>query len=129
MNKDEPIYKEMRSLAPYFLIISGVYLAAVLILCFAFRDYTLPIGAIYGTAVAVLNFFLLGKSAQKALKKRDEKSANTYMSTTYALRYIGLFALLTIGALAPFISLITMVIPLFFPKIAILIRTIKEREE
>ncbi len=130
MKKNEPIYLEMRSLAPYFLIISGVYLAATIALCCVLHfDYTLPVGAIYGTVTAAANFLLLGKTAQKALKKRSEKAANTYMSTMYAIRYLGLFVLLTIGALAPFISLITAIIPLFFPKIAILIRAFKEREE
>ncbi len=130
MKKNEPIYLEMRSLAPYFLIISGVYLAVTIALCFIMHfDYTLPVGAVYGTVTAAANFLVLGKTAQKALRKRTEKSANTYMSTMYALRYLGLFAVLTLGALAPFISLITAIIPLFFPKIAILIRAFKEREE
>ncbi len=130
MKKDEPVYQEMRSLAPYFLIISGVYLAVTIALCFVPRfDYTLPVGAVYGTVTAAVNFLLLGKTAQKALRKRTEKSANTYMSTMYALRYLGLFAVLTLGALAPFINLITAIIPLFFPKIAILIRTIIRKEE
>ncbi len=130
MKKDEPIYQEMRSLAPYFLITSGVYLAVTIVLCFAMHfDYTLPVGAVYGIITAAVNFLLLGKTAQKALRKRTEKSANTYMSTMYALRYLGLFAVLTLGALAPFINLITAIIPLFFPKIAILIRTIIRKEE
>lgn len=130
MKKNEPIYQEMRSLSPYFLIISGVYLCVTLVLCFAMNfDYTLPVGAVYGTAVAALNFLLLGKTAQKALRKRSEKAANTYMSTMYAVRYLGLFAMLTLGALAPFISLITAIIPLFFPKLAIMIRTFIRKEE
>lgn len=130
MKKNEPIYQEMRSLSPYFLIISGVYLCVTLVLCFAMKfDYTLPVGAVYGTAVAALNFLLLGKTAQKALRKRSEKAANTYMSTMYAVRYLGLFAMLTLGALAPFISLITAIIPLFFPKLAIMIRTFIRKEE
>lgn len=130
MKKNEPIYQEMRSLSPYFLIISGVYLCVTLVLCFALKfDYTLPVGAVYGTAVAALNFLLLGKTAQKALRKRSEKAANTYMSTMYAVRYLGLFAMLTLGALAPFISLITAIIPLFFPKLAIMIRTFIRKEE
>ncbi len=130
MKKNEPIYQEMRSLAPYFLIVSGVYLAVTTALCFAMDfDYTLPVGAVYGMMTAAVNFLLLGKTAQKALRKRTEKSANTYMSTMYALRYLGLFAVLTLGALAPFINLLTAIIPLFFPKIAILIRTIIRKEE
>lgn len=130
MKKDEPIYQEMRSLAPYFLIVSGVYLAVTIVLCFTMDfEYTLPLGAVYGMITAAVNFLLLGKTAQKALRKRTEKSANTYMSAMYALRYLGLFAVLTLGALAPFINLVTAIIPLFFPKIAILIRTIIRKEE
>ena len=130
MKKNEPIYEEMRSLMPYFLIISGVYLLATVIICFAVGgDYSLPIGAVYGCVLAAASFFLLGKACQGAIKKRSEKAAQNYMSAMYCVRYLGLFVMLTIGALAPFISLITSVIPLFFPRIAIMIRAIKTKEE
>lgn len=130
MRKNEPIYEEMRSLAPYFLIISGIYMAVLIILFFAASfDYTLLTGGIYGIIVSALNFLFLGKTAQAAVKKASAKSAQTYMSGMYCVRYLGLFALLTLGALAPFISLITSVIPLFFVKFAILIRALKTKEE
>lgn len=126
--KNQPVYEEMRSLAPYFLAVSGIYMAIMLALAVAARDYTLPVGALYGIIVAVLNFLMLGKSAQNAVRK-SEKQANTYMSGMYCLRYLGLFAMLTIGALAPFISLIAAAIPLFFTRIAIMIRTFMGKEE
>ena len=130
MRKNQPIYEEMRSLAPYFLIISGIYMAVLIILFFAMSfDYTLLIGGIYGIIVSALNFLILGKTAQAAVKKASAKSAQTYMSGMYCVRYLGLFALLSLGALAPFISLITSVIPLFFVKFAILIRALKTKEE
>lgn len=128
MNKQEPIYKEMRSLKPYFLVISGVYLAVTIIVAFVVKDYTFPIGAVYGTVLAVLNFLILGKSVQKAVKKRDAKAANIYMSKTYAIRYLGLFLLLTLGAIAPFINLLTSLIPLFFPRICITLRALREKD-
>lgn len=129
MKKNQPVIEEMRSLTPYFLIISGVYLLVTIIVCFANGgDYSLPVGAVYGCVLSVLSFFLLGKACQGAVKK-SEKSAQTYMSAMYCLRYMGLFVMLTIGALAPFISLITAAIPLFFPRIAIMIRAIKTKEE
>ena len=129
MKKNQPIYEEMRSLMPYFLIISGVYLLVTVILCFANGgDYSLPIGGVYGCVLSVLSFFFLGKACQGAVKK-SEKSAQTYMSAMYCVRYLGLFAMLTIGALAPFISLITSAVPLFFPRIAIMIRAFKTKEE
>lgn len=126
--KNQPVYLEMRSLAPYFLGVSGIYMAIMLVLAVALRDYTLPIGGVYGIIVAVLNFLMLGKCAQNAVRK-TEKKANTYMSGMYCLRYLGLFVLLTIGALAPFISLIAAAIPLFFTRIAIMIRTFMGKEE
>lgn len=130
MKKNEPIYEEIRSLAPYFLIISGIYMAVLAILFFAGNfDYSLLLGGIYGIIIAALNFLVLGKTAQIAVKKASAKSAQTYMSGMYCVRYLGLFALLTLGALAPFISLVTSVIPLFFVKIAIVIRALKTKEE
>lgn len=129
--KNQPIYAEIRSLSPYYLAMSGIYLAIVTILCFALGgDYSLPIGGAYGIVLSALNFLLLGKSAQTALGKSSPKSAQTYMNIMYCARYLGLFGLLTAAALAPFINLIAAAIPLFFVRIAITIREIiKERSE
>ncbi len=129
MKKDQIIYDEMRSLSPYYLTLSGIYLAIVTIVCCALGgNYSLPIGAVYGIVLGALNFFLLGRAAQAAITKQTSKSAQTYMNIMYCLRYLGLFALLTVAALVPFINLIAAVIPLFFVRIAITIREIiKER--
>ena len=81
MKKNEPIYEEIRSLSPFFLIISGIYMAVLAIIFFVTKyDYTLLIGGIYGIIIAALNFFVLGKTAQIAVKKASAKSAQTYMS-------------------------------------------------
>ena len=129
IDKNEPVYQEMISLAPYYLAVCGIYLAVILVLFFALGyDYTLIIGAVYGMVLCVANFFLLGKSAQSATK-RSAKSAQTYMNTMYCLRYLGLFLLLAAAAMLPFINLIATVIPLFFPKIIITLRAIIEKKE
>ena len=128
INKNEPVYKEMRSLLPYYLAANGVYFAVMLVIFFAAGfDYTLLVGAVYGNIVCVGNFLALGKTAQSSLKRGSAKSAQTYMNTMYCLRYLGLFLLLTIGA--PFINLVAAVIPLFFPRIAITARAIIKKEE
>ena len=130
INKNEPVYKEMRSLLPYYLAANGVYFAVMLVIFFAAGfDYTLLVGAVYGNIVCVGNFLALGKTAQSSLKRGSAKSAQTYMINMYCLRYLGLFLLLTIGALAPFINLVAAVIPLFFPRIAITARAIIKKEE
>ena len=126
--KTEIIVQEMRSLRPYYLAINGVYFAVVLILFFVMGyDYTLITGAIYGNIITVLNFYILGKTAQKAIRKSSPKTAQTYMNTMYCIRYLGLFAAMSVAALVPIINLLTSVIPLLFVKIAITIRAIREK--
>ena len=129
--KEQPIYEEIRSLSPYYLAMSGIYLVIVTVLCFALGgDYSLPVGAVYGIIISALNFLLLGKSAQIAMGKSSPKSAQTYMNVMYCLRYLGLFGLLTVAALVPFINLVAAAIPLFFVRIAITVREIiRERSE
>ena len=128
--KKEPIYEEMRSLAPYYLTLCGVYLAVMLVLFFALGyDYTPLVGGAYGCVLCAVNFLLLGKSAQAAVRRRSAKSAQTYMNTMYCLRYLGLFVMLTLGALAPFINLAAAIVPMLFPKIIITIRAFKEKKE
>ncbi|MBP1544420.1 MAG: hypothetical protein J6A16_10020 [Oscillospiraceae bacterium] len=125
--RKEPIIEEMQSLRPYYLAVNGVFFAVVLTLFFAFGfDYTLIIGGIYGNLICVLNFFILGKTAQIAVRKTP-KAAQTYMNAMYCVRYLGLFLAMTIAALVPFINLYTALIPLLFPKITITIRVLRNK--
>ncbi len=126
--KNDIITQEMRSLLPYFLVVNAVYFAIVLVLFFALGfDYTLIIGAVYGDLICVLNFYILGITAQIAVRK-SAKAAQTYMNTMYCIRYLGLFAAMSAAALVPFINLFTAIIPLLFPKIVITIRTFREKD-
>lgn len=128
-NKKEPVYEEMRSLAPYYLVTNAVYFAVIAVLFFAWGyDYTLLTGGIFGNIVCIANFFFLGKTAQLAVR-RSAKSAQTYMNTMYCLRYLGLFLCMALAAVVPFINLIAALIPLFFPKIVITVRAIIEKKE
>ena len=126
--KNDIITQEMRSLLPYYLVVNAVYFAIVLVLFFALGfDYTLITGAVFGNIVCVINFYILGITAQIAVKK-NAKAAQTYMNTMYCVRYLGLFAAMSIAALVPFINLFSAIIPLLFPKIVITIRTFREKE-
>lgn len=126
--KQDIITQEMRSLMPYFLAINGVYFAVVLVLFFALGfDYTLITGAVYGNIICVLNFWVLGITAQKAIRK-SVKGAQTYMNAMYCLRYLGLFLAMTIAAIVPFISLFAAVIPLLFTRASITLRALKEKD-
>ena len=118
----------MRSLLPYYLAINGVFFAIIMTIFFAMGfDYTLIVGGIYGNIFCVLNFWLLGITAQIAVRK-SPKQAQTYMNSMYCLRYLGLFLVMTLAAFLPFIDLLTAVIPLLFPKLAITLRAIREKK-
>ncbi len=118
----------MRSLLPYFAAVNGVFFAVILVLFFAMSfDYTLIIGGIYGNIFCVLNFWLLGVTAQSAVRKSPKK-AQTYMNSMYCIRYLGLFLVMTAAAILPFINLLTALIPLLFPKLVITIRAFREKQ-
>ena len=89
-------------------------------------NYSLLLGGVWGDLVCVGNFFLMGKSAEKSLRRGNGKSAQTYMNTMYCLRYLGMFLAMTVAAFVPFIDLICAAVPLFFPKIIITLRGLWE---
>ena len=125
--KTNVINDELRSMLPWLLALNGVYFALLVVLFFAGGfDYSLFLGGIWGNLVGVGNFWLLGKSAESALRRRDAKSARTYMNTMYCIRYLGIFLAMTVAAILPFISVITAAVPLFFPRIVITLKTLWE---
>lgn len=127
--KKRIVLQEMRSLLPYYIAVNAVFFAVIIVLFFALKfDYTLITGGIYGNIVCVLNFYLLGVTAEIALRK-TAKAAQTYMNVMYCVRYLGMFALMTAAALLPCFDLIAAIIPLLFPKFVITLRAIREKSE
>lgn len=125
--KTNVINDELRSMLPWLLALNGVYFALLLVLFFAGGfDYSLLLGGIWGNLVGVGNFWLLGKSAESAVRRRDAKSARTYMNTMYCIRYLGIFLAMTAAAILSFISVITAAVPLFFPQIVITLKALWE---
>lgn len=125
--KNDITVSEMRALLPWFLAVNAVYFALLLVLFFACGlNYTLLLGGVWGNLVCAGNFFLMGKSAEKSLRRGSGKSAQNYMNTMYCLRYLGLFLAMTAAAFVPFIDLICAAVPLFFPKIVITLRGLWE---
>ena len=84
-------------------------------------DLTVLSGNLLGGLVAVLNFFLMGLTVQKAVAA-DEKQARSYMNVSRNYRTIMMLLAVVIAGVAPIFNLIATVIPLLFPRIAILVR-------
>lgn len=82
-------------------------------------DYTVVLGGIVGSAVAVANFFLLGLTVQKVADTADEKDARRIMQASYSRRMLLQGLWLIVSLLAPCFYWIAGALPLLFPRITI----------
>ncbi|MDD3430283.1 MAG: ATP synthase subunit I [Oscillospiraceae bacterium] len=97
-------------------------LAAIMVGIFALLgqfNITVIWGALLGVCFAVLNFFLLGLTVQKATTYSDEKRAKAFMQLSYSLRMLLTLGVALLGIWAPVFNGIATVLPLLFPRFTI----------
>lgn len=82
-------------------------------------DYTVFLGGICGSAVAVLNFFLMGMTIQNVVDSSDNKNATSSMRKSYLRRMLLQMGWVVIAILAPCFQFAAGILPLFFPGIGI----------
>ena len=70
----------------------------------------------------------MGLFVQKAVTQ-DEKDARQTVKASQSLRMAGIFVLAVIGILVPFLNSIAVVIPLVFPRIAIMLRPLMNKNQ
>ena len=123
---DKTVKRETGYIALWVLVLSLLMEAVFLVL----RRWSLPVlfGNLLGGGVAVLNFFLMGLTVQKAVDK-DEKQAANAMRLSQSLRLVMLFAAAALGALLACFNVLATLIPLFFPRIAVALRPLFDRKE
>ncbi|MBR6881171.1 MAG: hypothetical protein IKN14_08865 [Clostridiales bacterium] len=116
MKIDSTVKKETVFIATSVVIMSMLMEAVFLVL----RKWELSVllGNLLGGTAAVLNFFLMGITLQKALGK-DPKDAGTMMKFSQTYRMLMLLAVAGIGVLVPVFNAVATILPLFFPRIAI----------
>ena len=142
---DSVVLRETGYIAIWTVIL-GVLMEAVF-LVLGYFDYTVLLGGLLGVFTAVLNFFLMGLSVQKAVERDRQvgitvnedadadledgekpaavhKEAAQVMKLSQSLRMLMMIAFAAIGALAPCFNLIAVLIPFFFPRIAVMLRPI-----
>ena len=122
---DETVMRETRYIAGITIILSVIMEAVFLII--GKWDYTVLLGNIFGGAVAVVNFLLMGITVQKAVLK-DEKEAATLMKLSQTLRNMMLLITCVVAIAVPFMNGVAAVIPLFFPRIAISLIPLRDRK-
>ena len=125
MKVDKTVLKETKYIAT-FAVIFSILMQAVF-LCIGKWDYTVLLGNLWGDIIAVGNFFVMGLFVQKAVMQ-DEKDARQTVKASQNLRFIAIFILAVIGILIPFLNSVSVVIPLIFPRIAIMLRPLIDKK-
>lgn len=120
MNKiDKVVWRETGYIAAWTLIFSGLMQSVFLMI--GKWDLTVLFANLYAGGAAVLNFFLMGLSIQKALAK-NPADVQKYIKATSTFRLLGLFGVTVVGALLPCFNVVALLIPLLFPRVAIMLR-------
>lgn len=120
MRLDPTVKKETLYIAAWTAVLSLVMHAVFL----ALGAWNLSVlwGNLLSLAAGILNFLLLGLTVQKAVGMTEAKEAKTFLRLSQLLRTLGLFGVAALGALVPVFNVWATLIPLFFPRIAILFR-------
>lgn len=95
MKVDKVVKKETINMGLGILVCSAVTQIIFLI----FRAYSLAVllGSIYGGAMVLANFFLMGITVQNVTKLDDENLAKKRIQFSYSMRQLGLILLLGMG--------------------------------
>lgn len=126
MKKIDPVVIKETKYIAYFVIILSIAMEAVFLILRKW-DVTVLLGNILSASAAVLNFLFMGITVQNAVMK-DEKDAKTAVKASQSLRTFFLFTVAAIGALVPIFNIWSSLIPLLFPRIAIMFRPLFDKE-
>lgn len=116
---DETVIKETKYIAVWVVLLSIVMQAVFLVI--GKWHYSVALGNLLAATVVILNFLFMGITVQNAIEK-DEKDAKSTMKVSQSLRSLFLFVAVVVGVVAPCFNTISVVIPMFFPRIAVAIR-------
>ena len=119
---DPTVKKETKYIALMVVILTVLMEAVFLVL--RRWDMTVLWGGLLGACVAILNFFLMGFTVQKAVEK-EEKDAKQLMKVSQSGRMMMQLAFAAIAAALPgAFNLIATLLPLLFPRIGVMLRSV-----
>ena len=82
-------------------------------------DYTVILGGLFGGAVAVLNFFLMGMAVQKAAAETEEAAAKRWIQASYSQRNMMQMLWVILTIVLPCFQFVAGILPLLIPGTAI----------
>lgn len=124
MKIDKTVIKETKYIAIFVAIFST--LAQAIFLIISKWDYGVLLGNLWGAAVAIGNFFVMGLFVQKAVTQAPQEAKKT-VKASQSIRFAAIVVLTVVGMLIPIFDKIAVVIPLIFPRIAIMLRPVIDK--
>lgn len=121
MKKMNPVVKKETLYISLWTLILSVIMQCVFLIIGKW-DWRVMTGNLLGAGAAVLNFYLMCLGVLAAVKKEDEKDAKAMIRMSQSLRTFMLLAFAAAGAVFTCFNTWTVLISLFFPRIAILFR-------
>ena len=127
MKIEKSVKKETLTVLVGTLVCCGVLQIVFLLL--KKYDYTVLTGSLLGGGAAVLNFFLLGLTVQKAVSEGMSDNAKKKMQISYTVRLLLLGAVLCAGILLPYFNTVATIVSAIFPRIVIFVRSFMLKKE
>lgn len=122
---DATVIKETQYILCWTLVLSAITQAVFLVI--RKWDYAVLLGNLLGGSAVVLNFLLMGIFIQNALNK-DEEDAKKTLKLSQLYRFLFLIVVLVVGVGLPCFNAWTVIVPMFFPRIAIAFRPLFDKK-
>ena len=105
------------------LAVGDALICAVFALLHKF-DYTVPLGAVWGSAFAFLNVYLLARRVQKVADSEDadKKIAQNRLRSSYFGRMMLMVFAIVVGVFVPWFHYISALIPFLIPQPVMMLR-------
>lgn len=120
----DDIKKDIKKLALYVFVMTAI-MVGFFAAC-GYFDTGVILGALLGYATAMANFILLAITLSKSLGRAE--NATRTMGLSYVLRMVLIAAVVIIAITLPIFNYVAAVIPLLFPRIAIMIMNLKNKK-
>ncbi len=120
MKKIDPTVKK-ETLYIVMVTLAASTLMEIVFLIAGYWSYRVILGNLLGFAAGVLNFFLMGYTVQEAVLL-DEEGAAKKVKLSQTLRMLMVGAMAIVGCVFKCFNPVAVLVPLFFPRIAVTLR-------
>ena len=122
MKLNQSIVKELRYVAASLGVFAGVICAVFAAL--HRLDYTVILGALWGSVFAFLNVWLLARRVQQVSDStgEEQKLAQNKLRTSYMGRMMLMAFAIVVGIIAPFFHYIAVLLPFLVPQPVMMLR-------